>query len=188
MNNQIMMISVDYLRDQTSIDNNVDSELLFPHIITAQNLHIEHVLGTALFDKILEDISNGSITGVYKILLDKYIQPTLAQWSFYVALPFINYSVNNKGISTKDDDNSTAIDLSEVQYLRGVVRDMAEYNAERVTSYLKENVSLFPEYQNPGSGLDTIRPSSSSYFAGIVFDDSIDNCGFGEGSINIPLN
>ena len=187
MTNNTLMISVDYLRDNTSINGNTDNEILEPYIITAHTMHIESILGTALFNDIVTNIQADTITGNNKTLLDDYIQPCLLQWSLYEALPFLNYKLNNKAVSTKSSDNSDPVDLNELQYLRRTVRDVAEYLSQRLTDYLKASPTLFPLYLNPGNTCDTIRPNSSSYFNGIFLHDSYD-CDEGYGYGNIPLN
>jgi len=188
MNNKTLMISTDYLRDNTSITGNVDGNLLTPHIIVAQNIHIEGILGTALFNEVIGHINAGTIAGNIKVLLDDYIQPTLCQWAFYEAFPFINYSISNTGVNTKAGENDTDTALEEIQFLRGSIKDTAEYMSQRVINYLRANVSLYNSYTNPGSGLDTIRPNSSVYFSGIAFDGNDDDCGWGTGQHNTILN
>ena len=136
-------MSVDYLRDETVINGNVDGEVLEPFIIVAQNLHIEQITGTNLYNKLIADITAGSVTGVYKTLLDDYIQPALLQWSLFECLPFINYNFTNKSISTQDSDNSTAVSLEDVKYLRANIKDVAEYYSTRAIAYLKDNEDSF---------------------------------------------
>ena len=148
MNNETLMITAEYLRDNTSLTANIDGTILVPYIIVAQNLHIESILGTAMFNEVITDIRNNTVTGVIKTLLDDYLQPTLAQWSFYEALPFIKYSISNIGVSSRDAENANEVDLEELQFIRGVIKDTAEYMSQRVINYLKENVALYPSYQN----------------------------------------
>ena len=105
--NSTLFITIDYLRDNTVINGNVDSELLEPFIVAAQNVRIESIIGTGLFNDIITNINAETITGNNKILLDDYIQPCLIQWVVYEALPFINYKLTNKAVSTKQSDDST---------------------------------------------------------------------------------
>jgi len=167
--NKVYFMSVDYLRDETVINGNVDAEVLEPFILVAQNVHIETITGTNLYNKIIADLEAVSITGVYKTLLDDYIHPALLQWSLYEALPFINYKLTNKSISTKDSDNSASIDLSELSYLRDSVRDVAEYYSQRAIAYLQDNEDSFPEYTSNGDDCSDIATSSNAYFSGIQF-------------------
>jgi hypothetical protein len=54
--------------------------------------------------------------------------------------------------------------------------EKANYYAERLRDYLCENNTLFPEYNNPGSGLDTIQPNKAqSLFGGFILGEG-DDC------------
>ena len=168
--NKVLFLSVDYLRDETVINGNVDGEVLEPFIIVAQNLHIEQITGTNLYNKLIADITAGSVTGVYKTLLDDYIQPALLQWSLFECLPFINYNFTNKSISTQDSDNSTAVSLEDVKYLRANIKDVAEYYSTRAIAYLKDNEDSFDELGTNGDDCSDIAASNEAYFSGIQFD------------------
>ena len=165
--NKVLFLSVDYLRDNTVINGNVDSEILEPYILLAQNVHIEAVVGTKLYNSIIANIEADTLAGVDKTLVDDYIQPALVQWSLYEALPFINYKLTNKSIATKSSDNSEAVELDELHYLRTAVRDVAEYMSERATKYLKANETLYPLYYD-NVECDEIKPNKTNYFSGII--------------------
>jgi hypothetical protein len=165
--NKVLFLSVDYLRDNTVINGDVDSELLEPFIMLAQNVHIETVVGTKLYNSIIADIEADTLTGVDKDLVDNYLQPALVQWSLYEALPFINYKLTNKSIATKNSDNSDPVQLDELHYLRTNVRDVAEYMSERATKFLKNNTDLYPLFLE-NYECDEIKPNKSNYYSGII--------------------
>ena len=161
-------MSIQYYRDNTIANGNIDSELLKPAIIKAQNMHIERLLGTTLFDKVISDIDNNTVSGNTKILLDSYIQPTLLEWTTYEALPWLNYKLTNKAVSKKNSDNSDYSELSEVGWLMSNVRDDAEYLSRRLVDYLCANEELFPEYKTGNDDEDDIKPTSDTYFSGFI--------------------
>ena len=181
MSNQILFVTSQYIRDNSVINDNVDSELITPWISKAQDKYIEPIMGTALMNRVKASITAGTVSGDTKILLDDHIQKTLREWVIYEALPFLNYKITNKAVSKKDSENSTASDLDEVSYLRGNVRDTAEYYSQRLTNYLKANTDIFPEYLNPGDDCDTIRPNNTSYFNGLYLPNMDNDCDFGIG-------
>jgi hypothetical protein len=165
--NKVLFLSVDYLRDNTVINGNVDSELLEPFILLAQNVHVEPIVGTKLYKEIITSIEGDTLAGANKTLVDDYLQPALVQWALYESLPFINYKLTNKAISTKNSDNSDAVALDELHYLRTNVRDVAEYMSERATKFIKANTDLYPLFLD-NVECDEIRPNKSNYFSGIV--------------------
>ena len=92
----VLLISEQRLKDNTSINDNVDSSELRFSIQMAQNIFLQESLGTNLFEKILSLVqtSNIDLAGNinYKELLNNFIQPMLIQYSFYLSLD--NFFVN----------------------------------------------------------------------------------------------
>jgi len=166
--NKVLFISANYLRSNSIIGGNVDSTLLEPYITMAQNIHIEAILGTKLYDSLILNISSLSV--VDKLLMDNFIQPALIQWAMYEGLPFINYKFTNKSVSTSSSDNSDPVGLEEIHYLRQSVKDAAEYLSERTTKYLKANLTDYPLYSSNGDKINEIHPNKDNFNSGIVFD------------------
>lgn len=166
-----LFIGTQYLRDNTIINDNVDAKVLQPIIRSAQTKYIQQTIGTSLYDKMIElvDDANPSnpipvpITGVYKTLLEDYIIPVLMQYSIYEAIPFMNFKFRNKSISKQSSDNSTPADLSELSYIRDNVLQTAQFYSERMSKYLCNNGTLFPEYTSN----DDLNPNTQNYFSGI---------------------
>jgi len=79
-----LFISINYLRTNTIINDNVQGEILDQVIKQVQETQIQTLLGTSLYNKYNNIINDGSITGTtnanYKELLDDYIVPTLVQY------------------------------------------------------------------------------------------------------------
>ena len=80
------IISEAKLREFTDIDNNVDTALIKNAIREAQDIELQRVLGTLLYQKILSDISSSSLTGDYKTLVDDYVQNFLLYATYFYAL------------------------------------------------------------------------------------------------------
>ena len=59
--NKVLLITADYYKRNSVVNLNVDSELIHPQIIKAQNLNIERALGTNLFDVLLSEVSGGTV-------------------------------------------------------------------------------------------------------------------------------
>lgn len=156
-------ISVQYLRDNSIINDNVDAKVLLPIIRMAESKYIQQVIGTTLYNKLVTDANSGAISGNYQILLEDYVIPTLVQYSVYEAVPFLNYKVRNKSISKQQSDDSTAADLSELSYLRDNILNTAEFYSEQLIQYLRTS-GLFPEYTTWTNG--GIAPQIDGYFNG----------------------
>ena len=159
----VLFISEETIKKSTTINGNVDVELLLPYIKVAQDIHIHQLLGTDLYNKLQDDIS--TISGAYKTLLDEYIQPTLIHYSLYECLPFLSYKIMNKDIVRKISETSQAASLEDIKYIRNIVLNTSEYYAQRLVDYIKNNTSSFPEYST-NSGAD-LSPTKQAYFSGM---------------------
>lgn len=180
---RVLLLSTYRLKKNTPIEENVSDNILNPYIYKAQEVYIQQYLGTDLYNKIMEKVSDGSITtpSPYKTLLDDYITPALIEWSFYEVLPFISLKITNKSIGRGNAEFLSEGDLNDLKYLRQTVRDLAEFYGSRVINYLKQYSNSYPEY-NTNSGLDKIVPNSSSYFNGVYLGGGRSkDCRFGLG-------
>lgn len=141
------LISEGKLKAFTDINNALDTDLIKSAIREAQIIQITRLLGQKLYDKIVNDVANDTITGVYKELLDDYIQDVLIYYSYHTALEYIYLRPRNNGLlQPQGGDNALAVDMQMYDKKRTSVQNKAEYFAERLVSYLCYNNNLFPEY------------------------------------------
>lgn len=174
-NNKILLITADYYKRNSVVNLNVDEELIHPQIIKAQNMNIERVLGSNLFNTLLAEVSSGTVSARMVTLLEDYIQPCLVEWVTYTALPYFNFKITNKSVSKKSSDNSTPSELNEVNFLRQDIRDDAEYLSDRLTKYLQASLDVFPEYDTNNSDYNDIRPVKNNFFSGIYLNNNNNN-------------
>lgn len=165
MSKNVLLLSVDILKERTSIHGNIDEKLLYPEIKAAQDLYILPILGTALYNKIINEVDAGSITGDYKNLLDDYILDCLLYFVMAGLPEAISYQFWNKGVVRKQGDSTDLPSMSELIDLSNRYMRRAEAYAEKLNKYLKQNASttLFPEYLSPGDGIDAVLPENESY-------------------------
>lgn len=159
-----LLINADYMFLYTVVDDNVDTNLITKHIFKAQDLNIQSVLGENLYTKLMTDCPN--FTGDYRTLVKHYIQPALAEWTTYHLMPFINFKLTNKAVSTKSSDNSQPSTVDDIRWLRDQVMNNAEFYNQRIKDYILNNQDKFPEYFTTRNSYE-IRPNKTSYFSGI---------------------
>jgi hypothetical protein len=165
----VLFISEDKLKDSTAINMNVDVDFLLPFVKQAQKLYVETKLGTDLNQKLKDLITAGTVNDPananYKTLLNTYIGDMLPNFALYHAIPFLRFKIENGNIYSKSSENGVALTTEEAQHLRSEVLNTGEYYMERMIEYIKNNISLFPEY-NTNSGAD-VSPDSNAYYAGM---------------------
>ena len=150
----------------TILDGNVDTDKFIQFIKIAQDIHIQNYLGSKLYDRISEDIINGTLAGDYLELVNDFIQPMLIHFAMVDYLPFAAYSVKNGGVFKHTSENAETATKEEVDYLVSRERDIAEYYTRRFVDHMSFNQAKFPEYtQNVN---DDIHPDHDATFQGWV--------------------
>ena len=162
MANYSLFISVSDVKATSFVDEGMDDLTIKKAIYTAQQVHLLPILGTALYDKLDTDIAAGTLASPYTTLATK-VKQALVWASIYEGIYPFAIKMRNKGIVQQSGDNTQNVDFSELNSLKGDAQTKMEIFLQRVTNYLEENSSSFTEYENPGTGLDTIHPDKSSY-------------------------
>jgi hypothetical protein len=164
------------IKDRTVIHGNIDPKLIYPDIKVAQDMYIMPLLGSALYNKIQADISADVLIDPYKTLLDKYIVDALIYYTLTDLPQTLSYQFWNKGVVRKVGDNTQLPTMSELIDVSNKYKSRAEFYANRCRLYLRQYAAtLFPEYLNPGSGLDDMRPEHKAYSMPIYLGDDCGN-------------
>ena len=167
MAKQVLLVSEQRLKQWTQLDDNVRLNEITPHILQAQDIYLQNVLGTKLFDRLKAGVIAADLNANEQKLLNDYVGPTLMQYALYLMLPSIKYKIANQGILNGTSEETSPTTLDELKYLRQSTLDTAEFYSKRLTKYFMDNPNLFPQYQNPGT--DGMMPDKRNpYFAGLV--------------------
>lgn len=146
----VLLISEQKLKDNTSINENVDSSELRFCIQQAQQIFIQESLGTNLYEYILSIVENGDINTAgkikYKELLNNFIQPTLISYAYYLALDNFFVKFVNVGLQQFRSEQSSQIGIREFTYLKNNSRDQAQFNDNLLRRHLVFNNQDYPEY------------------------------------------
>lgn len=171
----IYLLSVATLKTLTTISDNIDEKLIGPEILTAQDLYIHPLLGTALFRKLLDLVDTNAIRDPanenYKNLLDDHLRPALINYTLSEIPETINFQFSNKGVLTKTSENSQAPEIGNLYAVAKRYKTRAEIYSERTRNYLRANPDKFPEYRAPGIGADVIHPERDVYQESIYLPD-----------------
>ena len=171
----VLFISESRLKSVTSVHENLEPDDLMPFVLQAQDTYIQELLGTKFYQSLKNSVTGATLTAAETTLLDDYISPTLAHYSVYLALPSLNYKIKNKSVLNPSSETSENTTLEELKYLRGTVKDTAEFYRERTREYLRDNQENFNDYINPG--VDGMMPDKfNNYSSGIVIPRRV-GCG-----------
>ena len=151
----------------SSLNGNVDTDKFLQYIKIAQDIHIQNYLGTDLYNKIQSDIEGSTLTGDYLSLVTEHIKPMLIHWALVEMLPFISYTISNKGVYKHNSENAENVSKEEIDFLIEKERTTAQYYTERFIDYMSFNASnKFPEYYTNNN--EDIYPDKDANFGGWV--------------------
>ena len=149
------------------IDGNVDTDKFIQFIKVAQQIDIQNLLGTDLYNKIGADIASGAgggagLSGNYLTLVNSYVQPTLIWFAQMNYIPFAAYQIKNGGVFKHSSETAQNVDKNEVDFLLEKERQIAQHYTERFISYMSFNQDLFPEY-NQNVNQDMYPDTTNNY-------------------------
>jgi hypothetical protein len=99
-----LIISIDDISRLSGFDGNIDNDSINPFIFMAQNSEIKRILGVELYNKIVLDYENDTLTGNYLAIYNDYIATILAYFtcSYYLQLGVPKVSQNGVYLVTPE--------------------------------------------------------------------------------------
>jgi len=168
----ILLISAETLKQNTTISESVDDNLIHPVIMLAQDKYILPILGTDLFDKLKTEVS-GTPAGNYLTLLKDHVSKTLCQFTLANLYPFLRLRAVNHSVVQMNNEQGNSATHEDIQPLIDNALDMGQFYRERMIDYLTNNSTLFPEYTS-NTGAD-MNPTTRNYYSGINMDATIND-------------
>lgn len=146
----VLLITEQKLKENTPINDNVDTSELRFSIQQAQTIFIQESLGTNLYEYILGLVQNGDIDlaqySDYKDLLKNFIQPTLISYAYYLALDNFYVKFMNIGLVQNRSEQGNPIDIRTLTYLKNNAKDNAQFNDNLLRRHLVFNNWKYPQY------------------------------------------
>ena len=166
-----LIISEEKLREFTDINDNLDSKLLMDAVREAQDIYLQRLTGTTLYEYILAEIDANTLSGNYEILTNDFIKPMLIYASYWEALDAIYTRPRNNGLlQPTGGENSEKADGTWYDRKRQAAKNKMDYYAERLTNYLIQNEGLFPQLNDNGPFWKQYPDYGTQYRSPIVFN------------------
>lgn len=166
MNNNTLLISYKTLIEVSELNSNIDAKIILPLIKEVQEIRVQPLIGTRLFEKIKQDMTDDALTGDYKQLVDDYIRPVLV-YNILTDLPFkLNNRFSNVAVVNRTAEASNQISEADIQKFSDFNKTRARWYGDRLTDYLCANSAKFPEYLE-STTKDELPPEIGQYEVGI---------------------
>ena len=165
---RVFLVSEATMKKNSVVNNNVDGMYLLPEIEFAQDAGLQPIIGTKLYNKLMDLVEDGSITGStdYKYLLDEYITPYLVnKVTADIQIP-LSFKLRNQGVVQQTDANTYVPSMKDIQYVIQNYENKANFYSNRLSDYLRANRSKYPEYCSVDSCAD-MPSNKDAYNTGI---------------------
>lgn len=168
------LISEAVIREYTDVDNNIDTALIKNGIREAQDIELQRLLGTLLYDKLIDLVDNSEINSStysnYKTLLDSYVQNFLIYAAYFYILDAIYLRSRNNGLITPTGgDNSEVANQQLYNLKRQSSKNKMEFYAQKLRDYLIEEEALFPELTQSNKLYEQYPDYDDQYGSPFVF-------------------
>ena len=163
---KIFLISEDYIKTNSGLNDNVWGSYLTPAIREAQDIKLQQILGTPLYKSLIEKVENGAIRNddfkPYKTLLDDYVQIYLMYQTISDLVPIIGVKLTNLGVVISNDEHLTNLSQSERELVQTYYSQRAEFYGKRLQEFLKDNSKDYNELGECKDIHPTLDSSASS--------------------------
>ena len=158
--NNIYLISADYVKKNTSIMSNVEAQFIEQHILEAQNINMQQIVGNDMYDAIMgefvaflnsgEPVANigNYVSAPYLTLVDSYFKTILMYFTVYYSMYDFNSKITNKGVVNQTSDNSHTSEFTQVEKMRKDYKQKAEAMVTLLIDYIIDHSSEYPLFRN----------------------------------------
>lgn len=143
----IHLITIDELKKNGLIHDNVDTKLLNVTLKRTQDIELQSVLGTPLYKEMLRRKQDNDWDADYLRLLNDYIVPCLVSFTDHRSSIFLNDKITNKNVGKGSDADRSANSTTETNYMMNKLRDDAEHYRNTLLGFLKDNCDIYIEYK-----------------------------------------
>lgn len=144
--NNVLFANVTELKDSGIIDKNIQDIDIMVSIRKVQSTVIQSVLGTNLYDRIVDEITSDSVSDAVKILLDAYIFEAIAYLTKADLQLELSFRTCSTGLQSTNDETKTNAFLSEIKYIKQHNDNTAQFYVNRMEEFIKAYKEQYPEY------------------------------------------
>lgn len=144
----ILLISEDFIKTNSGLNENVWGSYLTPAIRDAQDMGLQSIIGTSLYKSIIEEIDNDTLTEDNKYLLDEFIQIYLMYQTISDLVPIIGVKLTNLGVVISNDEHLTNLSQGDRELVQNFYKYKADFYCKRLQEYLLANREKYPELKD----------------------------------------
>jgi hypothetical protein len=156
----VLLCSETFVKQVSSISDNVAGKYLRPSILEAQEVGLKSIIGSCLLDHLKNLYAEGQLASQYKELVDR-AQYFITYTAIVEITMKVSYKVGNFGVTKSNDENLNVATFDEIGKLQYYYQTKADYCKLELQQWLLDNSGLFPELK----ACDCERMKSNLYSA-----------------------
>ena len=100
---KVLLISIETLKKEYLIDDNLDDKYLLSNIQKGQDFRIKSLMEETRYNQLISEIEDGNVSVANKTVLDVYIKPILAYFVMSEVVYTTAYKLKNLGMGGTED-------------------------------------------------------------------------------------
>ena len=145
---KVLLVSANFIKNVTNIDDNMPGKLIEPAIYEAQNEGLRTVLGDSLVDRLEELVRTDKIDQegyeMYRALLTK-CQYYLTYTAMANICMLTAVKVSPAGLEQVSDEHMEPLDMTDSFRLQSFYQMKADYLCHQLQNYVLNNRAAYPE-------------------------------------------
>ena len=138
------LINAKWLKEFSVLPLNYNTKEVENFINIAQDIWIVPVIGYDMYEELLEQVKDNTLTPENSTLLVEAIYPYLAMAVCYEALPSLWIHCSEVGLTLGSSDNSQSVSLKDMTYYEGWIRRQLEARKDFAIKWICEHQDYYP--------------------------------------------
>lgn len=139
---KVLLVSEKTIKEQSIIEQTVDSKVLSSIIWNVQELQLKAILGKDLYTSVLQEVftsvsTSANLSTTTQELLNSYVTPFLIYATLVDFIVLNNYKLSNKGLMKLNDNSATSTNQSEIEYAKNYYDNFLSVYKNNLINYLK---------------------------------------------------
>jgi hypothetical protein len=152
------LIDTNSLKKIALINENVEDTIVRVIIQRVQRGVLRPILGTSLYKRLLQGVTNNDFNADESELMNDYIVPLLGVACDRKSINATTYDIRSKTTGKAGDEHITPVSESENLRLDNDIRQDLAVEISSIKGYLMDNQDNFPEYKSFICSFENIPP------------------------------
>jgi hypothetical protein len=136
----ILFISEDFIKTNSGLNDNLFGKSLLPAIREAQDVYLQQIIGSTLYQKLINLINEETIgdveNAIYKELLDEYVRSYMLYQTIVQVIPVTNVKLSNYGTTLSDDQYLVNLSQGDAELIEKHYSILADFYARRLQEFI----------------------------------------------------